>query len=155
MDSVNLSSSLGNTSFACPGESALFFCRARLTSDLLIWQVEDDPIISFNVNSSVDTAMICRGHDSNAPCGPRCFIISGILDNIQTSGDVSYYYSTLVITPRVLSDTTSELYMSPNNCTAKNLIMNFNVNCTATASDETKSLPYRVAGIMINYIQHN
>ena len=142
MDSVNLSSSLGNTSFTCPGESALFFCHARLTSDLLIWQVEDKKI-SFIVsgNSPVDNATICRGPDSNTLCGLRCFIISGILNNIQTSGDVLYCFSTLVITPGKLSDTTSEL--SP--CMAEDSKMNLTVGCSTTDVNETKS--YRVAGI--------
>ena len=154
MDSVNLSSSLGNTSFTCPGESALFFCRACLTSGLLIWQVDNETLITFSKSDYVDAARTCR-NDSRSLCGPKCFIISGILNDMQTSRNVSYFYSTLVITPKEPSDTTSELYMSPNNCTAENLEMNFNVSCIITDDNEMKSLPYRAAGIMINYIQHN
>ena len=81
----------------------------------LAWLVNGVPLVTFSSEDRAGSSLSCE--DELCPEDLRpCFIISGVLNRIvnnPTRANVSYCYSTLVVTPGQLDDRTAELIACP------------------------------------------
>ena len=103
------------------------------------------------MNDTSGSGFSCHG--DGVACefnGSRCFILSGVLDNVAPSinNSFSYCYSTLTVTPGRF-DSTSMLTQCAD-------IQPLNITCAVSGHNQSdielksRSLPFRVAGIVIH-----
>ena len=114
----------GQRKFACPGESVSYSCTTNGAQ--LAWMVDKVRLGTFSQMARVGSSFACEGEMCHEDLA--CFVISGVLNRIidnPTRANVSYCYSTLIVTPGILDNKTAELMACPQNNNYRSL----NVTC--------------------------